>query len=235
MEGLCCEEVLLREIEPVRSMLLREGATPALFRPGRSSTLFLLGDPFLASRELSRRFSCVSTRGRRSIFWTWSIADEFGSDDEVPSPLLVREPELSEVGICCGLPPLPLRLFCGIVTETALMGVVSPRLGKPTDELVLRRDNDGGWEVIGLPRMLPLLKARAVALELRCPVMDSRIALISTGIGTRWTRLTVGQSAACINLCSAGFGGLQQPGHPGLCMPLNFGLVLFRAHWDHEG
>ena len=214
MDGRCCEDDTLRDSELVRSMLLRDGVTSPLFRPGRSSTLFRLGDPFLASRELLRRFSWVSTSGRRRRFCTCSMADAFGSEEEMLSVATLRPTVLSDVGCCCGLPPL--RVLVGMGTVEALLGVVSPRAGRVTDELVLRLDNDGGVDGGRLPRRLPAPpNAKADALELRWPVIVSRMAFISTGMGTRCTRLTVGQSAACMSLFSAGLGALQQPGQPG--------------------
>lgn len=198
-------------MELLESMLLRLGVASMLFRLGRSSTLCLFGELFFASRELLRRFSWVSTRGRRSMLWTWSIAEELGREQETLSTPALRPPAPRVVGSCCGLPPLPLRLG-GMDTGDALMGVVSPRAGVATLELV-RRDREGGCDEGRFPRMLPVLNGST--LELLCPVIDSKIALISEGMGTRCTRLTVGQSAACTSLFSEGLGGLQQPGHPG--------------------
>lgn len=66
--------------------------------------------------------------------------------------------------------------------------------------------------------MLPLVGVGAEILSNR--------ALISGGIGTRWMRLTAGQSAAPMNLYSSEVGARQHPGQPLLLNPAFVGLSL---------
>ena len=152
--------VVFRRAELPKSMLFRLEVASTLFRLGRSSTVCLFGDPFFASRELLRRLSWVSTRGRRTMFWTWSIAEALGKEQEILSAATLRLPVARVADNCCGLPPLPLRLG-GMDTGVTLLGVVSPRVGTVTLELV-RRDNEGGCEEGRLPRILPVLNGSAL-------------------------------------------------------------------------
>ncbi|PSR71787.1 hypothetical protein PHLCEN_2v12288 [Hermanssonia centrifuga] len=170
-----------RAKDPVSSTGFLLDTISTLLRLGVSSTLLLFGE-CLSSRELSRGFdNCVSTSGRRCKFCACSIADEFGRDEGVPP--------MGEAVNCCGLPPL--RVLAGIDTGEDFTGVMSTRVGTAAAE-VLRREIDGDWAAGRVPRMLPPL----IVLLPRCPVKLSRMAFISTGMGTWCTRLTVGQSAA---------------------------------------
>lgn len=67
------------------------------------------------------------------------------------------------------------------------------------------------------------------------PMTLSRSALMSGGMGVRWTMLTACQSAGWTNETSFCWGGLQQPGHPGLWTPVFEGGGSDWAHWDRVG
>lgn len=189
------------------------------------SSIDLRPGEYLGSRDVSRRFStCVSTEERLGVF-VCSAAGGFRPEGD-PSSL----PELRDVVLerdvtdCCG--ESPPRALLGVTGGPALGGVVSVRVVEAEVFPVLLdrvAGCEGGdadpRELLPNPRTGPL----------RWPVKLSRIALISEGMGTWWTTVTAGQSAAGIIRCSWADGGLQQPGQPGFWYPDSF-CGLLRAH-----
>lgn len=135
--------------------------------------------------------------------------DAFDSDAIAPSPAAPRGLLDSDTDPCCGLPPDRSL----VATATVPFAVAASFLVGLATLVLDRRDMTGAVAWTVALRTVPVgLVARGDAPL--GAVMPSRMALISGGMGMWWTRLTVGQSAAPMNLYSPGLGARQQPGHP---------------------